>query len=393
VEERTMVNNLHFFILSELNKYGGGIETWLNYFLQNFYFTKINGKIFIYHVKTKKDQESIPEIIKNSKIEYIPVRVSRLKNRGFRNIVKFTIVNLFRSIIKIKKNDIVVSIGTIYTAPISILIKKIFKKNIKLITWVRSISVEEMKISGSRSKFYNVSKKLEEYLIKASDFILTNGKDTENYYSKKYKINGSKIQVINNAVDSSKFKNIPIPEFKKRRISVAYTGRLSTAKGFLDFLSAIDQLDKEDYKNLEMNIYGHGENEKLINKKILNYYGKYYPEDIFNILSNNDVIFFLNKDGKGGGVSHSLLEAMAAGRLIVAYNNPIHNQILNDDCAILIEESIDEIKKVLKKLNHGYYDPNELQKKCELARKEAANYSIENHLTTFYSVINKLTDN
>lgn len=384
-----MVNNLHLFVVSELNKYGGGIETWINYFLQNFDLTKISGKIFVYHKKPSEDQESIVININNSRIEFVHEKGSYKKNRGLKNIAKFTIVNFFKSLNKIKKNDVVIAIGTTSTAPISILIKKFFKKKIKLITWIRSISVEEMKISGS--KFYKVSEKLESSLIKVSDFILANGNDTKNYYSKKYKINESKMQVISNAVDSSKFRNIPIPEFKKRKISVAYTGRLSPAKGFLDFLSAVNNLDKEDYKNLEINVYGHGENENLINTKILNYYGKYYPEDILNILSNNDVIFFLNKTGKGGGVSHSLLEAMAAGRLIVAYNNPIHNQVLNDDCAILIEESIDEIEKVLKNLNYGYYASNELEKKCELARKEANNYSIENHLTTFYSVIDKLT--
>ena len=50
-----MVNNLHLFVVSELNKYGGGIETWINYFLQNFDLTKISGKIFVYHKKPSED--------------------------------------------------------------------------------------------------------------------------------------------------------------------------------------------------------------------------------------------------------------------------------------------------------------------------------------------------
>lgn len=39
------------------------------------------------------------------------------------------------------------------------------------------------------------------------------------------------------------------------------------------------------------------------------------------------MLCFFYKSGIAAGVSHSLLETMAAGRGIIAWNNHIHNQI------------------------------------------------------------------
>src|SRR5690606_12928303 len=90
-------------------------------------------------------------------------------------------------------------------------------------------------------------------------------------------------------------------------------------------------------KSIQFNVYGFGEGVELLSEDI-NYFGKYSGDDVKEILKNNEVVVFLNKSGNAGGLSHSLLEAMASGKVIIAWDNYIHNQVLTNDNSILIPE-------------------------------------------------------
>lgn len=387
-----MSHSLHLVICSQLYVYGGGCETWADYFLRALPDTQLYSKIYIYHVTPQDYKKSIVKDLEiRGKYDFISLNVGEpVKGTGFRNIVYYTKFTIQQIIQRMVDGDDVILVGSTYVAPVGIMLKILARKQFNLITWIRSISVQEL--SSRNSKFVRVANLLEKTLLRISDYIITNGIDTLEYYKAMYPSLQDKMQVIPNGVVTSNFTDLPITDFSQRPLKIAYMGRLAEAKGFPEYRKSIKGFFAEPCgtQGVEFHVYGHGEQEHFIGQNIF-YHGAYFATDVKRILAEHHAIVFLNKSHIAGGLSHGILEVMAAGRLIIAWCNMVHCQVLNSENSILIPEGdIESLVQVYQQLAKQEIDTVGLSTKCHRARLDAEKYTVKNHILRYTKVIHQL---
>lgn len=384
-----MKKNLHVFIPSKLHTNGGGIETWLEYFLRHLPEANYYKKIYIYGFNHKDDRDKIYNLKFKDNVKFFLAPTSKVGN-GVLNIIKFVRFHnrIFKS--KVLHQDHVLVLGSVYLSPLIYLIKRgSLTKNLKLIVWIRSKTIGELKARGSR--FVNMAPMLEKIAIKYSDIVITNGDDTFNFYSKQYQKYKKKISKLYNAVDHRRFSMIDIEKWDKRSLkNIAYMGRYVEAKGFKDYVNAIYKVYTQETppESIKFYAYGHGELERITESVELNNMGPYKPNDLIRILSNIDIVVLLNKSNKSGGLSHSLLEVMAAGKLIIAWKNDVHCQVLDDGNSILVDEgNIGELIRTFINVDQNYANYGQYYNMRVNARSKAENFSIENHIKGFINLV------
>lgn len=387
-----MKKKLHFIFYSELYKHGGGIETWASYFFPRLSQEEVQGyeEVIIYALKAKSDKETLTEeLLKFNNIKVVCMDLGDV-------VTQNTIINYYRFLKEVKsslkahaeKQDTIISIGLLNSG--FLLLDNYISKNYSFITWIRSKSVGE--ISTYKSKIYTYfAKLLEKTAVKNSDYIITNGDDTLHYYQNLFPKNKYKMSRIFNAID---LDNIPFEEQSRKlntsKVYIAYTGRLSVAKGFTDFTEISKKVVAQN-KNIVFNVYGDDSNyKKDILEEHINFKGKYQPNEANKILCENDVVIFLNRESQAGGVSHSLLEAMANGKLIVAWDNYTHNQVLNDSNSILVNEGdLLGLETALHDISNGKYDVELL---CQNVQKDVKLYSVNQHIKAFNNILKHIEE-
>jgi len=389
-----MKQRLHIVIASELYEFAGGCESWLKYFLaqgmiRNEYFQDVH----IYHVFPQQFEQSfLKDLHEQPKFVFHSYHPKHsLVGNGIRTIYVFTKYCLKRMIFPKDSKHVVLLIGSVYLAILGVLLhyKCLFKKNVYIIPWIRSIAAQEN--AGDNKKKQIIYKFLEYMLLNRCNGIIVNGQDTLTSYRKLYPALGNKMRVVENAVNHAIYAGLNIPSWRKKKISCAYLGRFVPAKGFDDFLQSVKVFCENNDTTLEdlieFHIYGHGRLDKNIPQCIQNH-GTFSPSQVKNILGTVDVVVFLNKTNIAAGLSHGLLEAMAAGRLIIAWENAIHCQVLSEENAILLREGdISGLADIYQQLTTGNIDAGILHDKCEAARRKARDYSVEKHIETFNQVI------
>ena len=385
-------SNIHIIIYSELLEYGGGRETWFSYFLPNIIKVNLFDNIFVYYLKPRINSDSLDRIsyISNyTKVEFIPINIGvPEKNSVIKNFLIFSISTFNEVRKRIKNNDLILLVGSGMEATIGFLLKSIYRNKIELFTWVRSITIGELKTRKS-SIYTFLAMLLENIVLKLSDKIIANGYDTYNYYKKIMNKNWKKIFIIENAVEYEKFSRLNLPNFSERPIKIAYIGRINEAKGFNFFIESIKKFKIKYghiYKDIEFHVWGgYSKKEEDLDNLVI-FHGHYRKEEIYTILSSVHAVVFLNRTGLSGGISHALLEAMAAGRLIIAWDNYIHSQIINNNNGILVpDENIEMLTDTYYKILS--LDQNVFLNKCINAREKAKEFSIENHINKFLSLL------
>lgn len=368
-----LMKNLHIVMCSDLEQTNGGCEIWLSYFVPEIVDRKLYKEISVYHV----NNENRSKYVKQNNVNYYSCSK---RSNGILNVFRFSYFALWH----LKRNenfeDDIILVGSTFVALVGIFHKLLSMKNPRICTWIRSIAVEELRL---RSPYLAIlSNFLEHVLLRFSHVIIMNGRDTYDYYTNKYDIT-SKSFIIENAV-SNKNLFMLSKKFDSGKFNLAYMGRYVAAKGIDLYVESVKRfLMKYDFINFHA--YGYGEFEgKLYDAGIIDH-GRYTLEDVPNILQFVDGVVFFNRSGIAGGVSHSLLECMAAGKVIIAWNNKIHNQVCTSDSAFLMEENnLDELEKVYV---HGLSNWRLLNQKSCRARQVAAMFSIEKHVDKFQRIM------
>lgn len=367
--------NLYIITQSQLSYYGGGTDTWMSYFIPAI--ANQFKKITIMSVKTDDNEYNLLNFQQKN------IEVLRLSEPKYIDLfLKYT--KYLRN--NIQKGDILLSIGTGFPGWVGATLKKELKDNIIHITWARGIPHKEItEHKGTMGSI--IIKQIEKITLKNSDAIIFNGNDTFEYYTRKFKkfLPNNKI-VIPNALKSEKFFENPNPDFSIP-LKIGYYGRFVKARGFHYFIKLAEF--KELRSLYEFNAWGWSENNLNLEKYNINYKGK-YNSDNYKVYAESDLVLFLipSKNTFGGGTSHNLLEALASGRVIIGWDNPILRNVLNESCAYLIEEgNLNEVKKTLLKIHKN---KDELNEKSKNARLIAKKYSQENHVKTFLEFVNQI---
>lgn len=356
--------SLHILIASKIEPHNGGCETWLGYFLPEI--KKEFKSTIVHHVAGGIGVNSEAGII------YRPLKA--------RSAISFCVKAFFSLVGSVRKGDYTLAIGS-YEAAWPIVIIKVFRK-IRMIVWIREKHL--LKKSGRRPWLTRLFRKAERATLKASELVVYNGDDTRAYYNHEFPGVATNSAVIPNAVRVEEFSGVPI-EKSPGKIRLAYMGRFVQEKGFdfvLDLKTRLDQDDRFDFL-----LYGYGTEdvERALIRDCIPF-SKYSPSELPELFATFEGVVFANKEKEGSsaaGVSHSLLEAMAAGRLVLAARNVIHTQVLDEECAVLYQE--DSVEDLVHRLYN--LTPEKMKSMMFTARNRAKMYSIQAHLARFMDAL------
>lgn len=184
---------------------------------------------------------------------------------------------------------------------------------------------------------------IEKISIFFSNTVVVASKSDKKYLIKAYSINGNKIDVVPNYVNTEMFKDLNIP----RSNNMVFVGRLSEEKNIFNLISAISKT------NGTLDIYGGGPQEKDLkefSEKIranINFKGMVRNDLLPNIL-NGYKYYILPSLYEG--TPKTLLEAMACGCICIGTKVDGITDILNDNNGVIANgTSVDDITLAIQK--------------------------------------------
>lgn len=378
---------LHILLFSNLSLSGGGCESWLHKFLLsaepllNFY-----SEIHVYGIKAEPNiKNTVSQLINHKKIFF---HLINLQNQSILKRLK-TYFNKQQKLLHANCNDKdhLLSIGSLYEMWAIFRYRK--NKNLKRIVWLRTLLVKHL-VDRKTKYVLPLIAHIEKKCLKKADAVIANGEDTKAFYQKLYSLDT--IITIPNAIIKETVRPNLHP-FEKKKISIAYIGRLYKAKGFDAFIQSIDLFNQKPNPRIQFFIIGTGDMEseaKRVNTQYKNctYIGQVPNNQIYDYLSSFDASVNLTLSNAGGGVSNSLLESIFANNLPICWNNKIFTQILDDSCALMLKEGDNEA------LIRGYHflaeNPTEAKKRLNKLNQLKDQYDFKTHINLFLNMIKSL---
>lgn len=247
------------------------------------------------------------------------------------------------------------------------------------IIWLRTILVDE-KSTKLPKPLRAALRSMEVRLLRTADLLIANGEDTARYYRDR----GLSVVVIPNGIDIAHWNwrqrswNAPL--------RVTFVGRLIAEKGVEQFLRLARAL--HDRGNFEFHVVGEGPLESEVRRALdegwVVAHGAVSNSKVREILAETDVCVGFSFEGGGGGVSNALLEQMASGCVIIAWQNAIYAQLLDHSNAFLVRQG--DVEGAQLALEEVLDQPAKAQRIAANARKTAENYSFEAHIDKFVAV-------
>jgi glycosyltransferase involved in cell wall biosynthesis len=293
------------------------------------------------------------------KLTFFPIRIGRVPQ----------IVSMIRQFVRYKASanhvqpDIVITAGT-FLELLMVRLSRRTRKAFK-VTWLRTIWVDQ-KTYRIPALIRPLVRKTEAWLLRGADLILGNGSDI----AERYSVYGLKVTVIRNAVDLVRW-SAPAPKIASP-IRVAFVGRLAIDKGIVEFIEMARRVKSGPLADdFIFDVYGHSGEEALVAKAadagILIMHGAVNNEALPAVLAELDLCVALTKSDPsrgGGGTSNAMMEQLASGRVMLAWDNMIFRQWLNPDNAYLATQN--DVDGLIKQLYEIRLSP-------ENARRRAAN--------------------
>jgi len=148
-----------------------------------------------------------------------------------------------------------------------------------------------------------------------------------------YGIRSEKITVIRGGVDTKTFRPIRKAFSDCNSIKIGFIGRLSEEKGVL-LLTQIIKIASIELPNAKFIILGNGSYKKdLLVYPNIEHIGYVPREELNEWLSKIDIVLFFQKD-----IGLAEIEALASGKIIVAYNtNELSSVLQNNVHGLLVE--------------------------------------------------------
>ena len=206
------------------------------------------------------------------------------------------------------------------------------------IAWLRTVWIEE-KAPQIPRLYRRLLASIERRVLGRADLVIANGDDTADHYRGA----GLKPHVIRNAVDFDRWERAP-RQPTGERLRIGYIGRLSAVKGIGEFVALARSWNPKDGA-VEFHVVGAGPEEPAVREAErgghLIYHGPIPNDALPAMLAELDAtvaLTFKSADGGTGGVSNALLEQMAAGKVILAWDNAIFRQLLDRSSAFLVAE-------------------------------------------------------
>lgn len=377
-------------MLSSFNRSGGGRETWAYNFLPRLLASDKKLHLRIYGLKNYHEVDNSQEFVSvfaNHDRERLSINIMRAYNyrvpRLFLAVIPL-MMNLRRSHARTGSPNITLGVGSVAELILIMLSRRLRRR--RKILWLRGIYLHE-KAARIPSFLRVLARRLEVWGLSKANVLLANGDDIADHYRSL----GLNVHVIKNGVDLEKWC-MPAPALVSP-LKVAFIGRLSKVKGIEEFFSAIKfvRAAGESHK-FEFLVIGGGEYAEqaiaLDRAGYLTYYGAVPNDQVAQYLHQVDICVALTFSSPalgGGGTSNALLEQMAAGKVIIAWDNPHFNQVLSTDNALLVQQG--NIEQLVRALGRCFAERELLLSIASRAVGAAKEYSFENQLKRFKDVL------
>lgn len=365
---------LHVLMLSRLGRNEGGRETWLYEFVPRLVRALPAVRVSVLGIRSDGDppvdgdlEACAGDVRDRFSILRLRVRKTRwpLAIGMMRELWRHTRASSFDA------PDIVLGMG-IFELPMVLL--PAYRRSVRCV-WLRGIFVHE--------KAYRIPRwlspmvlKTEALLLRRVDCVLANGHDIAKFYQDM----GVDVHVIENGVDLERWALESTPRMHGK-IHVAFIGRLTKVKGILEYLGAVGRFDAEEGEKYAFHVVGGGSEEYASRLRAcgdrMKRHGVISNSSLPAFLKDIDVCVALtwaDARGGGGGTSNALFEQMAAGRIIVAWDNVIFRAVLDETCAYLVPQGdVDALADAFREIASH---PDEARRRAANGVERARRYDI-----------------
>jgi glycosyltransferase involved in cell wall biosynthesis len=374
-------------MLSNLGPAEGGRETWLYNFVPRLLRRFPQLRLRIHGFRLDGDpghQEALVGVVALEDRDRISIDFVQAKPSRRPNAFAFW-TGLRRLAHGSTDPRVVVAVGS-WVELLAVLVSGAFRRSAKIL-WLRTIFVDE-KAHRISPAARGPIRRVENAILRRADLLIANGDDTAAHY----RARGFDVTVIKNAVDLKRW-TMPPPKLA-RPLHVAFIGRLAQVKGIDEFLGAARSMGSS--KGFVFHVAGDGpaadEARTLERAGLLKFHGPLPNEAVPAFLEDMDIcvaLTFAGYDlggGSGGaGVSNSLLEQMAAGRVLLCWENPAYRQVLDEKSAYLVKQGdASAIGETLMKIAN---DPGEASARAQRAAELARGYGFEAHMELFAEAV------
>ena len=369
-------------MLSNLGPAEGGRETWLYNFLPRLMERLPRLRLRIHGFRLDGDPDYRKTLLGNLPAEISDrVLIDLVEAKPGRRPNAFAFwTGLRLSARNSPAPRLVIAVGS-WVELLAVLLSGAFRGSGKIL-WLRTIFADE-KAHRIRPAARGLIRRSEDAILKRADLLIANGDDTAAHY----RARGFDVTVIKNAVDLKRWTMAP-PKLKPP-LNVAFIGRLAQVKGIHEFLAAARETEASEFV---FHVAGDGPARDdalaLESAGQLRFHGPLPNEAVPVFLKDMDVcvaLTFAGSDlggGSGGaGVSNSLLEQMAAGRVLLCWDNPAYRQVLDEKSAYLVKQG--DASAIVAALRQIASDPGDAFERAQRAADLARGYGFEAHMELF----------
>lgn len=379
--------SLHVVLLSRLGPNDGGTETWLYNFLPRLVMRDENLFVKVFGISDEGAEPvaSCPQSIFSSAIapRFVLSQFPVYKRRYpvffqmWRRLWSYTWSKGF------KPPDFVMGVGIFEL----VMILTGRYSGSKKILWLRGIFLHEKarRFPPCLRPFLGWAVT---FMLRRVDMLLANGEDIADHYRRQ----GLKVRVIENGVDFERWRcdkpRIVAP------LHVAFVGRLTEVKGIEEFLAVVRAVksgpNADQYVFHVVGIGPYACSPKFTeSRNLFEYHGAVSNASLPMLLARFDICVALTLSSEnlgGGGTSNALLEQMAAGRVIIAWDNPIFRQVINDESGYLVPQG--DVEGIVHVLDEILVDGSRASAKALNAMEEVVErYSIDRQVTRYLKLI------
>jgi glycosyltransferase involved in cell wall biosynthesis len=372
-------------MLSNFGRADGGRETWAYNFIPRLLERYPSLRLRIYGLRVDGEPDNSETVLSaapRAQRNRLSVEFVRAKADRWPNALAF-----WNGVSKLSHHGpspaFVLAVGS-WVELRAALLTPAFRSAGKLV-WLRSIFADE-KAHRYPTILRPWLKRIEMAVLRRADVVIANGEDTAEHYRKL----GLKVCVVPNGVDLDRWRMKPA--HNGEQVDVAYVGRLAPVKGIDDFVQVASEARRRHLDGLRFHVIGDGPSLADVGQAaaegLLQYHGAVPNEQMPQLLSQMQACVALtyvrSKDEKfsgGSGLSNALLEQMAAGRVIVAWDNAAFRQVLDERSAFFVRQG--DRKALLDALIQIRANPSAAAARAANGAAVAENYGFDYHLGLF----------
>lgn len=377
---------IDFVCQANLGRSDGGQETWAYQFIPALLQRNPEVRLRVYGQRPDGRPDNRAELMnaagegaKRLSLTFFPARPSRFPLM----LQMFTHFRKHKAQERLIPADVALGVGSVMEL-LYILVTRPPRKTLKII-WLRGLWFDSKAYRVPRF-LHGFARALEIEVLRRADLVLANGDDIANYY----RPHGLDVKVIKNAVDAGEWR-MPRPAFKVP-VQVAYLGRLSPEKGIFHFLQVAERAQRQYPSKFCFHVIGDGYHREQVKQaaqsEVVMWHGAVNRRDLPGLLRQIDVCVaftYASQASGGGGTSNAMMEQLAAGRLILAWDNAIFRQWLDERSSYLIPQG--DVDAALKALGDIVREPDEAARRARVGEDTIAGFDVSAMMDRFEQVL------